>query len=175
MILPSTATSTLLHRHFLAVRSFSIITAILIGSFSYAICVQADSTQTGPAQASTHPVMSVLDGKTFSGVLGGPGITPGAKDTVVFQDGMFLSERCQITCGYTDGPYWVRSNGDGVQFTAETPCLKADASIVWTGTVKDGEIEGTFTWTSERWYWTVEKEFSFKGKLIESNLSATEQ
>lgn len=136
--------------------------------------VRADSARSGSLQSSDVALMSVLDGKSFAGKLEGPGIDPDRTDTVVFEDGMFMSEECQKRCGYTAGPYWIRSNGDGVQFKAETPCLEADARIVWNGVVRGDEIEGTFTWTSERWYWTVEKEFSFRGRLIEPDLPAKE-
>ena len=165
------ATTKLPSQQSLIVRSISIISAIWISSITFVVCVQADSTQ---PDAFNNPLISVLEGKSFSGQLGGPDIAPGSTDIIEFQDGRFISKECQKRCGYTDGPYWVRSDGDAVQFKAETPCLEANATIVWNGTVKDSEVEGTFTWTSERWYWTVEKEFSFKGKLIKSEATATE-
>jgi len=40
--------------------------------------------------------------------------------------------------------------------------------------MEDDEIEGTIAWTSRRWYWTIEKEFWFKGKLVGSAVAATE-
>lgn len=175
MTVASTTTNAVSHRYPFTARPLTTTITITAAWLVCAVCAQADSMQADTTQTSSHPLMSVLDGKSFSGELGGPGITPGRKDIVVFQDGMFVSKECERRCGYTDGPYWVRSDGDGVQFKAETPCLKADATIVWTGTVKDDEIEGTFTWTSERWYWTVEKEFSFKGTLMEPDVSAAEQ
>jgi hypothetical protein len=66
--------------------------------------------------------------------------------------------------------YWVRPDrdGNGIQVMSETPCLKSDATIVWRCTVKGDQIEGTFTWTSKRWYWTIEKEFWFNGILVKS-------
>jgi hypothetical protein len=45
--------------------------------------------------------------------------------------------------------------------------------MVWTGTMKGDEIEGTIAWTSKRWYWTIEKEFWFRGKLVEPAVAAT--
>mgnify|MGYP006969683034 FL=1 len=41
--------------------------------------------------------------------------------------------------------------------------------MYWRGTVRGDEIEGSFTWVNKRWYWTFEKEFSFKGRLVETN------
>jgi hypothetical protein len=48
---------------------------------------------------------------------------------------------------------------------SETPCLISEATIVWRGTVKCDEIEGIFTCTSKRLYWTIDKEFCFNGRL----------
>lgn len=175
MIKASTADNVGFLRYSRSERSAYVLATVLIVQLGFTAYAQADSTQTDTRQWSDYPLMSILDGKSFSGELAGPGIDSGSTDVVVFKDGMFVSEECQKRCGYTDGPYWIRSNGEGgVQFKAETPCLDADASIVWNGIVRGDEIEGTFTWTSERWYWTVEKEFSFKGKLIESEVSVKE-
>lgn len=114
------------------------------------------------------PSMSVLDGKSFTGELGHLGQPALTKDVFVFEDGLFTSKECERRCGYTKGAYWMRLAGDRVQFKAETPCLKSDATIVWTGVVEDDRVEGTFTWTSRRWYWTIEKVFWFKGRLTEA-------
>ena len=121
-----------------------------------------------------HLSITFLEGKSFAGELGQIGKPAMAEDLLIFQDGMFVSEKCQKKCGYTAGPYWMRSTEDGVQVRAETPCLKSDATIVWNGTVKGDEIEGIFTWTSRRWYWTIEKEFWFNGKLVESDVSLSD-
>ena len=150
---------------------FTLVAAFLFGFFGCIAYVQAD---THPAQTSDSPAISVLDGKTFAGELGRVGKPGLTKDLFVFRDGMFVSEECERRCGYPAGPYWVRFEGDGVQFKSEIPCLKSDATMVWTGTLKGDEIEGTIAWTSKRWYWTIEKEFWFKGKLVESNVAKTE-
>ncbi len=56
-----------------------------------------------------------------------------------------------------------------------TPCLTSDATILWQGVVSGDQIEGSFIWTNRRWYWTFEKEFWFKGKLVESDASDNQQ
>ena len=88
---------------------------------------------------------------------------------------MFISKECERKCGYTEGIYWVRPIDDGVEVLSETPCLESDATIVWRGVVKGDKIEGTFTWTSERWYWTIEKKFWFNGNLVKTNTISSEQ
>ena len=146
MIKASTVNNAGFLRYSLSERSAYVLATVLIVQLSCTAYAQVDSTQSDTRQSSTYPLTSVLDGKSFSGKLAGPGIDSGSTDVVVFKDGMFVSEECQKRCGYTDGPYWIRSNGEGgVQFKAETPCLEADANIVWNGIVRGDEIEGTFT------------------------------
>ena len=123
---------------------------------------------------SDSPRISVLDGKSFSGELGLLGEPALTKDLLEFSDGMFVSKKCEEQCGYTSAPYWMREVEDGVEVLSETPCLNSDATIVWRGTIRDNKIEGTFLWTSKRWYWTIEKEFWFNGELVESKVTAVD-
>jgi len=62
-------------------------------------------------------------------------------------------------------PYYVREEGNGLSFVSETRCPYKDATIVWRGTVEDGQLRGESTWVVKRWYWTVEKKFRFEGTL----------
>lgn len=112
--------------------------------------------------------IKALDGKSFSGELGLLGKPASATDLLVFDKGMFVSKGCEARCGYTAAEYQVSSEGDRYQVKSETPCLKSDAIIQWQGTVDDDSIEGTFTWINKRWYWSFEKVFWFKGKLVDS-------
>lgn len=129
-----------------------------------------------PAQPEPTPrSLDILEGKSFKGEIGQPGEPAHATDLLVFTDGQFISKGCQEKCGYTSGDYWIREAGDHLDVKALTPCLTADATILWEGSVKDGQIEGTFTWTNHRWYWTFEKEFWFKGKLVPANDSDQSQ
>lgn len=112
--------------------------------------------------------IKILDGKTFSGNLGLLGEPASATDLLVFNNGMFVSKGCEARCGYTAAEYQVSAEGDQYKVESETPCLKSDAVIQWQGTVKGDDIEGTFTWINKRWYWSFEKVFWFKGKLVDS-------
>jgi len=109
----------------------------------------------------------ILDGMTFASELGPEGKPSDVKDTLVFADGLFVSMECERRCNYPARPYFVRQNGDKIEFVSETRCPDKDARIVWHGTVEDDTISGTFTWTVARWYWTIEKEFWFEGTLAE--------
>ncbi len=125
----------------------------------------ADATL--PAQPILNPhSIDFLEGKSFKGEIGLLGEPASATDLVIFTEGQFISKNCQERCGYTSGDYWIRRTENQLDVKALTACLTADATILWEGTVKGDQIEGKFTWTNNRWYWTFEKEFWFKGKLV---------
>jgi len=125
------------------------------------------SESTGDAPDAAEKVNSgVLDGMTFSGELGPKGQPADVKDTFVFKDGKFISLECEKNCNYPARPYFIRKVGNTIEFISETRCRDKDAKIVWRGIVDGETIKGGFHWTSHRWYWTVEKDFQFEGKLI---------
>ena len=109
----------------------------------------------------------ILDGMTFSSELGPDGKPADVEDTLVFDNGMFVSAECERRCGYPATPYFVRHVGENVEFVSETRCPNKDATLVWRGTVDNGTIKGVLTWTAARWYWTIEREFWFEGKIVE--------
>jgi hypothetical protein len=109
---------------------------------------------------------SVLDGRVFKGEIGVDGKPALRSDTWIFDNGQFVSRSC-VECGFGASPYWVRFENDRTTFRTETHCPVTDATLVWRGSVKDGVIEGVFTWTKKRWYRTIEKDFWFKGVLVD--------
>jgi len=135
------------------------------------LCFLATELYAADETAPTQPKMNgltidVLEGKSFQGEIGILGEPAHATDLVIFNDGQFISKNCQERCGYTSGDYWIRGNENQLNVKALTPCLTADATILWEGTITGDQIEGKFIWTNNRWYWTFEKEFWFKGKLV---------
>lgn len=158
-------------------RSFSSILNLLL---SILPCILAGEVIAGDGQSDSldqtvAQSINMLDGKAFEGELGLLGEPASSTDLVTFNDGMFVSKKCQEQCGYTSGKYWLRKQGDQIQVKAMTPCLTSDATILWQGVISGDLIEGSFIWTNRRWYWTFEKEFWFKGKLVESDASANQQ
>jgi hypothetical protein len=148
----------------LSIQTIAIV--ILLSGSTTGLRAENPQTETSVNPASSQ-IMD-LEGKSFSGELGLKGKPANNTDLVIFNDGKFISKGCQERCGYTDGKYWVRKEGDQLQVKSETPCLTSDATILWEGVINGDEIEGTFTWVNKRWYWTFEKEFWFKGKLVET-------
>lgn len=144
-----------------------LLTALAGGSLLFApaaMSVRAETVETTVGGDS-----GILDGMTFSGELGPIGKPADVKDFLVFANGTFVSKECEKRCGYPARPYFVRRVGDRTEFISETRCPGKDATIVWRGTVDNGTIRGTFTWTVDRWYWTIEKEFWFEGTLADRN------
>jgi hypothetical protein len=114
--------------------------------------------------------MASLDGKAFKSKLGPVGKPMDVDDILVFEDGQFVSKECERRCGYTKVDYWVRRAQDGaIEMRADVPCTESDAMMRWRGTVRGDNIEGSITWVNKRWYWTFEKEFWFKGRLVEAD------
>lgn len=127
----------------------------------------AGNMQSGSNAEPAETAPKALDGKTFKGEIGQIGGDAFSDDTWVFDNGLFASMECQ-KCGFPKGTYTVTREGNAIHFRTETTCPVTDAALVYTGTVKDGRIEGTYTWTKERWYWTIEKDFWFEGELVDS-------
>lgn len=129
--------------------------------------VRAETSGTAVAEGS-----GILDGMTFTSELGPLGKPANEKDSLVFENGLFVSRECERRCGYPPAPYFVRRVGEKTEFIIETHCPGKDSTIVWRGTVDEGNgtIKGVFTWISARWYWTIEKEFWFEGTLAERNV-----
>jgi hypothetical protein len=115
------------------------------------------------ASPSTVPALNLLDGKTFVTQSGEKGKQASSKDTIVFQDGRFLSEGCS-PYGFKDAPYQATVDGAGIRFHAETHS-PTHGTMVWDGIVKDNAIEATNIWTRERWYWNITREYWYKGQL----------
>lgn len=137
---------------------------VLLSMYFGASILSADGDE-GADRSGGYPSKNVLDGKRFVGEIGPMGESAVTDDLLVFEEGMFVSKECERRCGYTEGPYWIRYVQEGVRMTATLSCSKSDATLVWNGIVRGDEIEGTIKWTSERWYWTIEKELWFKGSL----------
>ena len=118
-----------------------------------------------PSAGARAKMSSALDGRRFAGDFGPENSGRRVKDTFVFSSGTFMSMQCK-ECGYPRGAYSVTKKAGATTFVATTPCPKTDARIVWRGTISGDRIVGVATWTRTRWYRTIRKNFTFKGKLV---------
>jgi len=110
---------------------------------------------------------AALDGKAFVADAGLKGKDAHEKgDVISFNGGMFHSSACD-QYGYGKAAYKATPSGDAVQFEAETKSEK-DGRLVWKGTVRGGEIEGTFVRYGKGWLLNPNpdpQEHWFKGKV----------
>lgn len=106
-----------------------------------------------------------LDGMVFEGKFGPKGGPADQQDTLHFGGGKFWSANC-VPCGFPPGEYWVRRTSEGLHFRGT---LTSEDSGVFTyeGVVRDEEIEVSINWRKERWYWTIDRDFWFRGRLAE--------
>ena len=93
----------------------------------------------------------ILDGMVFIGHVGPKGKEANGEDEVVFQNGRFLSASCS-KYGFGSAPYTAYKDGETIIFTTVTQSLK-HGQIDWKGRITGDEIEASYRWTKERWYW----------------------
>lgn len=149
--------------------SIAIMALVPWSSSSRASDTSSVNNPTSPEEIIPGP----LDGMTFNGALGPDGEPKDIPDSFVFKDGTFVSKECELRCKYPARPYFVRTNGDRTEFISETKCPYKDAKIIWRGTIEGDTIKGKSTWVMKRWYWTVESDFEFEGKLSEKSAATT--
>lgn len=102
-----------------------------------------------------------LDGLQFKGETGEQGKGDDHQDTISFKDGQFRSLDCEIW-GFGPAPYSVKKEGESYRFSATL--LSPDrGTLEWTGTITGDTAEGTFRWLHKRWYWTIDRQYWFKG------------
>jgi hypothetical protein len=107
-----------------------------------------------------------LDGRAFIGDAGLKGKPADEKgDVITFADGKFHSSLCD-QYGYSKAAYKATKVGDAIEFETETMSEK-DGRLVWKGTVRGSDIEGTFVHHKKGWFFNpnpAPEEHWFKGK-----------
>jgi hypothetical protein len=129
--------------------------------FGLAVTFVALSAAKGVETASA--ASGVLDGKKFFGPTGEKGKKVDHEDVLSFSDGKFTSSAC-FPYGFKSGPYTETVEGDSIHFQAVT-VSPTHGKMEWKGTLKDGTLDVTYSWTKERWLWTTFREYWFTGSL----------
>ncbi len=104
----------------------------------------------------------LLDGTWFGGDWGHEDKPAYTHDLVEFTGGQF-SSKCCARLGFVPAPYEAERIGDAIRFSAVTHS-PTHGTMVWRGTVRDGQVEATVQWRREQFLWTHENEFWFKGQ-----------
>ena len=105
----------------------------------------------------------VLDGKVFIGATGDKGKVARDEEELKFDDGKFYSVSCEPR-DFGWGEYTTTLKGNIVHFEAVTNSPK-HGQMVWIGTIKGNEINGTYTWTKKKGKRTKMREYWFEGSL----------
>lgn len=141
--------------------------AILAIILSYGLADPWPSARAQGVAARSMPLEMehALQGMTFVGSLAIEGETVEAGDVLTFEGGMFSSQTC-AGFGFRAAPYWVRRDSEGLHFRA-TLQSPEDGQIHFEGVFDGKEMRAIAHWTKERWYWTVEQEILFSGRIAE--------
>lgn len=148
----------------------ALLTCLLAG-MSFPVHAEENPTSSSEPHGGSQ-ALSVLDGQTFKGRIGVNDESAFSDDFWRFDGGLFEAKACR---GCEKSEYWLRSENGGVRFRAETVCPDPGAVLAYTGVVKNDRIEGTFTWTVDRWYGSTEKQFWFEGKRVEDAATAASE
>jgi hypothetical protein len=105
----------------------------------------------------------LLDGKTFLAKTGEKGKSTHHDDTIIFRDGRFTSEAC-IQYGFEEKEFTAAVDGEVIRFRALTVSPKL-GTMEWEGTVRGDVLEARSTWTRDRWYWKIKREYWYQGGL----------
>ena len=109
---------------------------------------------------------AALDGRAFVADAGLKGKPADEKnDVLTFADGKFHSSLCD-QWGYGKGEYQAKKLGDSFEFEAVTLSEKHGRNV-WKGTIRGGEIEGTFVFYPKPGFFNsnpAPEEHWFKGK-----------
>lgn len=113
--------------------------------------------------APPEALIDFLDGQTFFGRFVPVGKSSGRADEFVFKNGKFHSREC-LAWGFVPGPYWVRTENGHFYFLARLTS-KENGVMTYQGLVSDKKIDATIEWVKPRWYWTMKRNFRFRGTI----------
>jgi hypothetical protein len=108
------------------------------------------------------PGKGALDGLQFTGETGQEGKGDHHEDTITFKGGQFRSLDCE-NWGFGPAPYSVKKEGGSFHFSA-TLRSPDRGTLEWKGTITGDTATGTFRWLHKRWYWTIDRQYWFKGR-----------
>jgi hypothetical protein len=128
-----------------------------------------------PASAQKHTgdqtrLASTLDGTTFKGVFTPVDKSSGRPDQFIFKNGTFHSREC-LALGFAPGPYSLQLK-DGRPYFRSELSSKENGVMIYEGYVTKEGIDARIKWVKSRWYWTMRREFAFKGTQSDGGIDA---
>jgi hypothetical protein len=96
--------------------------------------------------AIAHAGPGSLDGMKFEGTVTREGRTKGDKDTLVFENGQFVSTAC-VRYGFDKTAYSAKRKGKETSWSVDVFSTKHQGEkMSWTGTVAGGSLDGKMYW-----------------------------
>ena len=151
--------SSVLKRSMLA----GLVTLLIVVVTPYLVTMAATTSD------GEQTVSGDLDGLDFLGMLKSTDGSISLDDTMHFRDGHFWSTGC-TKCSFMPGAYWTRRRGEAIEFRGalESP---ERGRFDYNGTIEAGKIEATIHWRKERWYWTIDRDYVFQGRISDTLVS----
>lgn len=141
-----------------------LVFALVAMVVAYWTATFAGAAEEAGNEANSGVSAGILDGKNFKGQTGEKGKKVHHEDELIFKDGQFTSTEC-FQDGFMPGPYTATVESDGIHFTAEMHSA-TQGKMVWQGTLKGDILDVMYTWTKERWLWSIHMDYWFKGTLV---------
>lgn len=124
------------------------------------------------APVATDPPANLtgrFDGMVFAGRLRSIDGSVDLPDTLQFADGHFWSGGC-VECSFLPGAYLARDLVGGLEFDG---LLKSGArgQFTYRGRLEGNGLRAEISWKRQRWYWTMERDYVFEGKLVSDGVA----
>ena len=144
------------------------ITAATIGTGAATLSVMSEDIPDLNVPQMDWSATGALDGQSFA--INGVDLETGATldGTIAFRDGGFQSSDCEAYCPFGWSDYRTHEADGVVHFTATALCPEAPHTVVWYGTLADGELTLDISWTTRRWYWTNQIRMQATGDAVEA-------
>lgn len=135
----------------------------LLAFLVVAVFLPPGAGSVSPDTPQSEHINGPLDGMSFEGIFRALDGSSESNDTIHFQKGRFWSGIC-IVCGFRPGAYWSRRVGDTIEFQGTLESAER-GRFTYQGSIADGKIRIGINWRRERWYWTVDRDYEFVGRL----------
>jgi hypothetical protein len=120
-----------------------------------------------PGPPGGGSISHLLDGKVFLVKSGEQGKEASHHDDyLIFRDGMFVSSDCAEDLNFRESTYSATTQGNGIRFRAQTTS-PTHGTMIWEGTMQGDVMDATARWIDKRWYWTIDRNYWFRGQLFE--------
>jgi hypothetical protein len=79
---------------------------------------------------------------------------------------MFVSSHCMGGFDFRATTYSAIPLGDEIRFRSATTS-PTHGTMTWDGTIRGNVMEATMRWVQKRWYWSIDRVYWWKGRLLE--------